>query len=69
MHIDFCGVATLIGAIAGFITVVGSFVMQVINWLDQRRSRKEQEKHKEMLEAISKQVGVPTNAVMADKSG
>ena len=69
MHVNFDGIATLIGAVSAFIVAIGTFVMQVINWRDNRRSRVEQATHKEMLQAISKQVGAPVNGEMVDKSG
>lgn len=56
MVIDWGGVATLIGAVGGFITVVGTFIMQVISYRDARRAKREQEEHKQTLAAINTKV-------------
>lgn len=49
MGLDYGGIATLIGACAGAIISVGTFVMQLMNWRDSRR-------HKELLNDIQNKV-------------
>lgn len=57
MHgVDWRGLATMLGAVGGFCTVIGTLVMQVISFRDARRARIEQEAHKEKLDAISDKV-------------
>lgn len=48
-HYDWNGIATLIGAVGGFLTVLVTLAIQIINFRDQRRARLEQEAHKQIL--------------------
>lgn len=55
-HIDWAGVATVIGAVGAFLTVLAGLAMQIINFRDQRRARHEQSIHKDMLENITQKL-------------
>ena len=59
--IDWGGIATLVGAVGGFITVMVNVFITIMNWRDNRRLRLEQETHKQLLCNIATQVGADTN--------
>ena len=50
---DWGGIATLISAVGGFLTVIVGLIFQIINFRDQRKARMEQAVHKEKLDAIA----------------
>jgi hypothetical protein len=53
MHsVNWQGIATLIGAVGGFLTVLVTLAIQIINFRDARRIRLEQAAHKDLLCAI-----------------
>lgn len=56
MTVDWGGIATAIGAFGGFITVVGTFIMQVISYRDERKARLERAVHNDKLDAITSKV-------------
>lgn len=51
-HVDWSGIATLIGALGSFAGVMVGIYIQIMNWRDNRRIRLEQDTHKELLCAI-----------------
>lgn len=64
MPVDWGGVATLVGAVGGFLTVLVNVFITIMNWRDQREAREEAVRHKEILCSIADQVGASPNANM-----
>lgn len=60
-NVDWGGVAAVIGAVGGFLGICVNLIFQIINFRDQRRAKREQEQHKELLCNIAQTVGVKTD--------
>ena len=60
--INWGGIAAVIGAVGGFLGICVNLTFQIINFIDMRKARMEQEKHKALLCNIANQVGADTNA-------
>lgn len=58
MQIDWGGIATVIGAVGGFLTVVATLVMQIISYRDARREKLAARRREVTLNRVAESNGV-----------